>query len=120
MKMKKSQIKVFEELLQDENFRGKKALRHLLWLNTAEQKFKVGDCFVVTDRGHSVYGYPVKDFKAKIVEVYSFNTGNEWYYKLEADVRCGCAGMMVDIRKAESELVRAEKCDDNKNVLGGG
>lgn len=116
--MKKSQIKVFEELLQDKDFRGKKDLRHLLWLNTSEQKFKVGDCFEVTDRGHRVYGYPVKDFKAKIVEVRSYRLTDEWQYVLEADVRCGFAGMTVRVCKMESELIRAKKCEDNKNVLG--
>ena len=47
--MTKSQIKIFEELLASEDFKGKKQLKHLLWLNTAAPKFKIGDCFIVTD-----------------------------------------------------------------------
>lgn len=116
--MKKSQIKVFEELLADKDFRGKKQLRHLLWLNTSEQKFKEGDCLMVSDRGHIVYGYPVKDFKAKVVEVMSFIHVNEWRYALEAEVECDGKRTTVRICKDESELIRAKKCKDNKNVLG--
>ena len=52
--MNKKQITVFKELLADPNFKGKKSLEHLLWLNTTEPKYKEGDCFKVTDHGHTI------------------------------------------------------------------
>ena len=116
--MKKSQIKVFEELLQDKNVRGKKWLRYLLWLNTTDPKYKEGDCFEVSDRGHRVYGYPVKDFKAKVVNVSSMLNCFEWRYELEAEVECDGKTTTVKVYQDESELSRAKKCKDNKNVLG--
>lgn len=116
--MKKSQIKVFEELLEDKGFRGKKTLRHLLWLNTVSPKFNVGDCFKVSDSGHRVYGYPVRDFNAKVVNVGAFLHVNEWRYEMEADVECDGKTTTVKVYKDESELIRAKKCEGNKNVLG--
>lgn len=116
--MKKSQIKVFEELLQDESFRGKKSLKHLLWLNTSEQKFKKGDCFIVSDPGHIVYGYPVRNFKAMVDRVTAWKDKEEWYYHLVMEIECNGKKMQVEVYKYESELARAEKCKDNKNVIG--
>ena len=64
--MNAAQIKVMEELLNDKDFRGKADLKRLLWLNTTEPKFKVGD---------TVEG-------AKVVRVYSQRMLNEWCYEL--------------------------------------
>lgn len=116
--MKKSQIKVFEELLEDKDFKGKKWLRHLLWLNTVKPKFKEGDCFMVSDSGHRVYGYPVKDFKAKVVDISSMLCNPVWRYGLQAEVECDGKQTTVMIYQDEHELSRAKKCKDNKNVLG--
>jgi hypothetical protein len=116
--MKKSQVKVFEELLQDKEFQGKKWLRYLLWLNTTKPKFKEGDCFEVSDSGHRVYGYPVKDFKAKVVGVTSYLNSFEWRYELEAEVECDSKQATVKVYQDESELIRAKRCKGNKNVLG--
>lgn len=115
--MKKSQIKVFEELLQDESFRGKKQLKHLLWLNTAEQKFKIGDCFVVSDPGHYLYGCPVKNFKAKVVKVSAWIHTNEWYYELKMEVHCKGKKITANVCKYESELAKADRCEDNINEI---
>lgn len=115
--MKKSQIKVFEELLQDESFRGKDSLKHLLWLNTAEQKFKIGDCFVVSDPGHKVFGYPVCNFKAKVTKIKSWRDTNEWFYCLEMKVSCGNGSTTAAVYKYESELLELERCNDNINEL---
>lgn len=116
--MKKSQIKVFEELLEDKDFKGKKWLRYILWLNTTKPKYKEGDCFVVSDRGHRVYGYPVQNFKAKVFEVSSMLNYHEWRYGLEAEVECGGKRTTVRIYQDEHKLNCAKKCKDNKNVLG--
>ena len=116
--MKKSQIKVFEELLADESFKGKQQLKHLLWMNTIKPKFKVGDCFVVSDRGVKVFGYPVIDFKAKIDKVTAWKDKEEWYYHLTMNVICGEKSLEVSAYKYESELLRSKQCADNNNILG--
>ena len=116
--MTNEQIKVFEELLADETFKGKQQLNHLLWLNTNKPKFKVGDCFVVSDRGVKVFGYPVIYFKAKIDKVTAWKDKEEWYYHLTMDVVCGDKSLEVSVYKYENELLRAEQCIGNKNILG--
>lgn len=67
VQMNATQIQVLNELLIDKDFKGKAELKHLLWLNTTEPKFKVGD----------------KIDDAEVVEVYSQKTVNEWCYKLK-------------------------------------
>lgn len=114
--MKKSQIKVFEELLADPNFKGKKQLEWLLWCNTSTPKYKVGESFKVTDRGHSVFGYAVKDFKATVKNVTCFINAKMWRYELEAYCKCGSRETTTKIYVDEDEI--GAKCDDNINVLG--
>lgn len=114
--MNKKQIAVFKELLADPDFKGKKSLEHLLWLNTTEPKYKVGECFKVTDPGHSYAGYPIRNCNGKIVKSYCFKTENEWYYELELDIE-------VNGRQGTSKVFTAEsnlnvRCEDNKNILG--
>jgi hypothetical protein len=113
--MNKKQIAVFKELLADPNFKGKKSLEHLLWLNTSEPKFKAGDCFKVTDHGHTIAGHPVKNFNAKIVKSYCFKTENQWYYEMEMAIEYNGKHSTSKVYKAESDLVIP--CDDNKNIL---
>lgn len=116
--MTNEQIKVFNDLLASDNFKGKAQLSHLLWLNTSKPKFKVGDCFVISDGGQYVYGYPVKGFKAQINRVYSWKDQEEWQYELIMSVVCGDKSVEATTYKSENELIRAEQCADNKNILG--
>lgn len=116
--MTKAQIKMFEELLVSEDFKGKKALKHLLWLNTVEPKFKMGDCFVVTDPGHSVYGYPVRNLKAKVTGIKSWRDSEEYQYEVELDVTTGDKHQLVKCYFGENKLGTFGRCTDNVNVLG--
>lgn len=88
--MTKEQIAVFEQLLKDESFKGRKELRHLLWLNTAKPKFKNGECFKVTDPGHKIFGHLVLNFNAMIVRTFSWRDTDEWHYELQ--MVCDCNG----------------------------
>ncbi len=116
--MKDEHIKVFEQLLEDETFKGKKQLRHLLWLNTVAPKFKVGDCFEVSESGRKVYGYPIKNFSAKVIRVYSYTDHETWYYELESEVVCGGKKTTVTVFQPEDKLQKAKRCENNKNTLG--
>lgn len=114
--MTNKQIKVLEELLQDEGFKGKKMLRHLLWRNTTEPKYKKGDCFLVSDPGHRIYGHPVKNFKAKVLSASSFINEEEYQYELEMVVQCDGEEYTTKAYKYESELT--VKCQGNVTVIG--
>jgi hypothetical protein len=114
--MKKAQIKVFEELLKDENFKGKDQLAWLLWRNTTEPKYKVGENYTASGRGQYVYGHPVKNFKATIKRSYCYKTEKAWYYELEAVCICGEKEHKTTIFCAEYNI--GKKCTDNINNLG--
>ena len=116
--MTKNQIKVFEELLGSDTFEGKKMLRYLLWRNTTRPKYNPGDLFEVTKPGERVFGYPVKDLKAKVIKSYSFKEDQVWRYELESIVRCGDREIVSKHFASELELKAAKRCDDNVNVLG--
>lgn len=113
--MKKAQIKVFEELLKDKDFKGKKQLKHLLWLNTSIPKFKVGQCVKVTNYDHRIWGHPVIDFKAKIINISSFITGEEWHYEMEMDITCGDKHTVIKEFALEGKLKGGVR--NNKNIL---
>lgn len=116
--MTREQIAVFEQLLNDKDFKGKKELKHLLWINTTKPKFKNGECFKVTDPGHKIFGYPVINFGARIVRSFSWRDTDEWHYELQ--MVCDCEGKQVvsKVYKSERELDVAMRCSNNTNVLG--
>lgn len=116
--MTKSQIKVFEELLASEDFKGKKSLKHLLWLNTVEPKYKMGECFIVTDPGHSVYGYPVRNLKGKVTKISAWRDSEEYQYEVELDVTTGDKNQLVKCYFGENKMNTFGRCSDNVNVLG--
>ena len=116
--MTKAQINTFNKLLADPSFKGKKQLRHLLWLNTTKPKFDIGECFKVSDPGHRLFGYPVKDFNAKITEIKTWKDEEEYFYSLEFEAECNGKSVKSVCGKYESYLTRCKKAKDNKNTLG--
>lgn len=116
--MTTKQIEVFEELLNDTSFKGRKQLKHLLWLNTSKPKFEIGECFEVTDRGHYIYGYPVRNFKAQITKISSWRDSEDWFYELTMEVECNGKKTTSNVHKYESDLIYAKKCANNQNILG--
>lgn len=115
--MKKTQINALEKMLADENVKGKNFIEKVIWLNTAKPKFKIGDCFVVTDRGHRIYGYPLNDVKSTITEIRYDTSLFEIIYMLEAQIDCEKSIITVElIPKTEADLKSCKKCKDNINV----
>lgn len=102
--MNKKQAKVFEQLLNDKDFKGKEQLEHLLWLNTSKPKYKVGDCVWVTNRLRKLYGQEVADFKGRVAEVYSFDNSNEWHYRVEMIVLVDDKQTVVNEYALESDI----------------
>jgi len=113
--MNKQQVKVFEELLGDPNFMGKKQLRHLLWLNTVKPKFKVGQFVTVTNYSHRICGHQVIDFRAKVVKHNAFINTNEWHYELEMEITCNGKTQTIKEYASESDLKGGVR--NNKNLL---
>ena len=115
--MTKNQIKVINEIIADPTTKGKEQLKHILWINTTHPKYLIGDCFKVTDTSEKICDIPVRNLKAKIVCQYACQDVNEYYYELE--VVCKKAGKpyIATVHQTESDLYRAERCDDNVNTL---
>ena len=116
MRLTDSQVKALKEMLENEEVRGKKAISHILWLNTHEPKYKIGDCVHVTeDSGHRVYGHRVVNFHGKITKVSNWRDSEEFHYSLEGVVKCGDKQATVNYHAAESML--GELCEDNITVI---
>lgn len=81
--MTKTQLKVLNELLSDPTFKGKRQLGHLIWANTTEPKYNLGDCYLVSDLGRKMNGHVVKDFGGKIVEIIPDLLAEEYCYRFE-------------------------------------
>ena len=107
-----AQKKVFETLLADKDFRGKDSLRHLLWLNTSNPKYAVGECYLVTDPGHSIFGQPVRNFRGKIIKVRCWRDTFEYSYELEGVVR-SANGKEVTTKYFIRESEIGKPCEDN-------
>jgi hypothetical protein len=64
--MKKSDIKKIENIINQDNIKGKILLKEFLWVKTTEPKFKIGDKVLFSDLSRRVYGVVVKDFVGTI------------------------------------------------------
>ena len=106
--MNKKQVKVFNQLLEDENFKGKEQLEHLLWLNTSKPKYKVGDCVVIKNCSRNIFGYQVTELKGEVTDIFSYDQSNEWHYRVNAVVFCGSKPMKVIEYALESEIDNAD------------
>lgn len=115
--MTQEQIKVFKELVNDVNFKGRDALDYLLWRNTTQAQFKKGQCFIVSDSSRKILSKPARNFKAKIIKVYSHRNIKEWRYDLEAEVTRGDRSIISTFHYTETELQTAQECKDNINIL---
>lgn len=111
----KAEKTALEKLLQDPDFRGKKALNHLIWMNTTKPKFRKGECFKVTDRAVSFFGVRAVNINARIEGVSVFRDCFEYRYTLVAhivnkDGRETTSTMYAN----ESDLVVRAKNNENR------
>lgn len=114
----KAERTALEKLLADENFKGKKWLRFMIWLNSTKPKYKKGECFKVTQPDHRFFGVQAINVNAKIVEVKSFMGEQEYIYTLEAHI------VNKDGRELTANLYAPErllqmKVKNNENRIDG-
>lgn len=107
-----AQRKVLEELVADKNFKGRDSLKHLLWLNTTEPKYKVGECYLVSEPGHRIFGTPVKNFRGKITKVRCWRDSFEFSYELEGIVK-STNGRQTTTHYFIRESEIGKPCSDN-------
>lgn len=82
--MTEQQIEMFNDLLNNADFKGKKTLRHLLWLNTVAPKFTIGDVVEIRGDGlQRIWDRPVRRAVGKVKEITVFKTDDTYYYAVE-------------------------------------
>lgn len=112
--MTKKQLETLNDLMKDENIKGKKSLDWFIFLNTSEPLFKEGDCFYITEPRKRIYGNDVIDIKAKIKRIYHFRGEKKHLYELVAIIN---NEKEVLLNKEESDLINCKKAKDNVNIL---
>lgn len=115
--MKKSQLNALNKMMEDPDVKGKKLIDRVIWLNTVKPKYKVGDCYEVTDPGHRIYDVPVRNFKARIEEVQKWSADKLIQYKLVAHVKSGSKEGDFTIHVLEGGI--GKKVKGNNNVVAG-
>lgn len=113
--MTREQIDCFNSLLNDSEFKGKKQLRHLLWLNTTKPKYEMGDCFLVDSPGEKIFGRPVEKFHAKVVKISSWRDEEEYQYELTGMVKCKDKQITTNFYCRESDL--RHRCEDSVTII---
>ncbi len=114
----KAERTVLERLLEDESFRGKKSLKHLIWMNSTKPKFKVGECFKVTDRAMSFFGVRAVNINARIKSVECFRDCFEYRYSLEAHIVNKDGRETMSMMYADESDLRV-KVKNNENRING-
>lgn len=80
----KDKIELLKSLIEDENIKGKKLLKKVLWLNTSKPEFKVGDKVLFNDTQLSIYGNRCYGWKGVIIEVTTLINAMTYHYHIES------------------------------------
>lgn len=112
--MKKSEMKVLQNLLEQEGVKGKKLLRGVLWLNTAKPKFKVGDKVKVTDRAMRICEQRVVDWNAKVTKIYMDWREESIGYETEVMYTVNGISKTTTVYSREEKLKRSRSADSGK------
>lgn len=81
--LSKKELTVLNGLLEKKDFKGKKALRFLIWLNTSVPEFQIGDIVTVTNKSMRICDTQVVNWTGIVREIYSTHFEDVWKYKVE-------------------------------------
>lgn len=82
--MTEEQIKTVNNLMVDPEVKGKKWLKHFLWLNTVKPKFKVGDSVELCSDGCCrIWGKPVRKAIGIVREISTITLQEIYCYVVE-------------------------------------
>ena len=114
--MTKTELNTLQKLIEKEDIKGKKLLERVVWLNTTKPRDAIGDCYVVTDRGHYIYGVPVINMNAKILDIHSDSRNKLYYYDLELIIITD-SGIHEEVKVYINENDIGKKVKDNINKI---
>lgn len=112
--------RAFQTLIESPNIgKGfKSRLSFMLWAKTVTPKYKVGECFLVSDPKRKIYGERVIHFRGRIKEVRIGQMGSKTILYV-FDVVCLANGTThtAELYVSEDELNENLRCDGNVNML---
>ena len=114
--MTKTELNTLQKLMKKEDTKGKKLLERVIWLNTTKPKYAIGDCYAITDKGHYIYGVPVINMNAKILDIYSNSRNKSYQYDLELIITTDF-GIHKEVRVYINENDIGGKVEDNINKI---
>lgn len=114
--MTKSELNTLQELMKNEDIKGKKLLDQFIWLNTTKPKYSIGDYYIITDLGHRVYGVPVENKKAKLVGIKTNILEKLYMYTFELEFET-TDGRHLNVTSYVTERHIGDKTSDNHNVI---
>lgn len=114
--MTKSELNTLQKLMEKEDIKGKKLLDQFIWLNTSKPKYGIGNYYIITDIGHRVYGLPIQNKKAKLIEIRSILIKKQYLYKFELEFET-TDGRHLTSTAYVTERYIGRRVRDNHNVV---
>lgn len=114
--MTKSELNTLQKLMKKEDIKGKKLLDQFIWLNTSKPKYGIGNYYIITDIGHRVYGLPIQNKKAKLIEIRSILIKKQYLYKFELEFET-TDGRHLTSTAYVTERYIGRRVRDNHNVV---
>ena len=114
--MTKTELNTLQKLIEKEDTKGKKLLERVVWLNTTKPKYTIGDCYAITDKGHYIYGVPVINMNAKILDIHSDSRNKLYHYDLELIIITD-SGIHKEVKVYINENDIGKKVKNNINKI---
>ena len=114
--MTKAELNTLQKLMEKEDIKGKKLLDQFIWLNTTEPKYAIGNYYRITDIGHRIYGVPVENKKAKLIEVRNILSEKQYLYKFELEFET-TDGRHITSTACVTERYIGRRVHDNYNIV---
>ena len=113
--MKKSELKVLESLLQNEDVKAKKSLERFIWANTSAPAFNEGDVVCVYAPRNYVYGNKMDNYVGRVTKI--ITNVREMCYTCQVTMEFlvdDTEYKSVDLCVLESAMKKCRKYDINK------
>lgn len=114
--MTKSELNTLQKLMEKEDTKGKKLLDQFIWLNTSKPKYAIGNYYIITDIGHRIYGVPLENKKAKLIEIKTISSEKQYLYKFELEFET-TDGRHLTSTACVTERYIGRRVHDNHNVV---
>ena len=116
--MTKSELNTLQKLMEKEDIKGKKLLDQFIWLNTSKPKYTIGNYHIITDIGHRIYGVPLENKKAKLIEIRTISSEKQYLYKFELEFETTDGRHLTSTACVTERYIGRRVCDNHNVVTG--